>query len=130
MPLATSAIAAVLPVTDTDRAKEFYDRLDLPFLGKNDEGSLLYQLGGGAALLLLPREAGTQNPSTALTWEVPDVRAEITDLEGRGVRFEDYDLPGLKTVDHIAEMGGMRSAWFLDPDGNVLCLHEGGLRGE
>ncbi len=129
MPLATSAIAAALPVTDTDRAKEFYDRLDLPYLGKNEEGSLLYQLSGGAALLLLPRESGTQNSSTALTWEVSDVRAEIADLEGRGVRFEDYDLPGLKTVDHIAEMGGMRSAWFLDPDGNVLCVHEGGLQG-
>lgn len=130
MPLATSAIAALLPVTDTARAKEFYDKLDLPYLGTNDEGSLLYQLAGGAALLLLPREAGTQNPSTALTWEVPDVRAEIASLEGRGIRFEDYDLPGLKTVEHIAEMGGMRSAWFLDPDGNVLCLHEGGLRGD
>ena len=130
MPLATSAIAAVLPVTDTSRAKDFYDKLELSFLGTTEEGSLLYQLSGGAALMLLPREAGTQNPSTALTWEVPDVRAEIASLETRGVRFEDYDLPGLKTVEHIAEMGGTRSAWFLDPDGNVLGLHEGGLRGE
>ena len=123
MSLATSAVAALLPVADIDRAKGFYDRLDLPFLGTNDEGSLMYQLSG-ATLILLPRDAGTQNPSTALTWEVDDVGAEIADLEGRGVVFEDYDLPGLKTVDHIAEMGGEKAAWFKDPDGNVLCVHQ------
>jgi catechol 2,3-dioxygenase-like lactoylglutathione lyase family enzyme len=124
MSLATSAVTTLLPVADIDRAKGFYDRLDLPFLGTNDEGSLMYQLSGGATLMLLPREAGTQNPSTALTWQVDDVAAEIADLESRGVSFEDYDLPEFKTVDHIAEMGGTKSAWFLDPDGNVLCVHE------
>jgi catechol 2,3-dioxygenase-like lactoylglutathione lyase family enzyme len=127
MSLSTSSVSTLLPVADTDRAKGFYDKLDLPYLGKNEEGSLMYQLSGGAMLMLLPREAGTQNPSTALTWEVSDVRAEIADLEGRGVVFEDYDLPGLKTVDHIAEAAGTKAAWFLDPDGNVLCLHEGGM---
>jgi catechol 2,3-dioxygenase-like lactoylglutathione lyase family enzyme len=124
MSLATSAVTTLLPVADIDRAKGFYDRLDLPFLGTNDEGSLMYQLSGGATLMLLPREAGTQNPSTALTWQVDDVAAEIADLESRGVSFEDYDLPEFTTVDHIAEMGGTKSAWFLDPDGNVLCVHE------
>jgi catechol 2,3-dioxygenase-like lactoylglutathione lyase family enzyme len=124
MSLATSAVATLLPVADIDRAKDFYDRLDLPFLGTNDEGSLMYQLSGGTTLMLLPREAGTQNPSTALTWQVDDVAAEVTDLESRGVTFEDYDLPDFKTIDHIAELGGTRSAWFLDPDGNVLCVHQ------
>jgi len=47
----------------------------------------------------------------------------MAELEARGVTFEDYDMPGLKTVNHIAEMGADRAAWFLDPDGNVLCLH-------
>ena len=124
MSLATSAVAALLPVADIDRAKGFYDRLDLPFLGTNDEGSLMYQLSGGTTLILLPREAGTQNPSTALTWEVGDVAAELADLEARGVVFEDYDLPDFKTVDHIADLGGEKAAWFLDPDGNVLCIHQ------
>ena len=124
MSLATSAVATLLPVADIDRAKGFYDRLDLPFLGTNDEGSLMYQLSGGATLMLLPREAGTQNPSTALTWQVDDVAAEVADLQSRGVAFEDYDLPELKTVDHIADVGGDRAAWFLDPDGNVLCVHQ------
>lgn len=125
MSLATSSIATMLPVTDTGRAREFYDRLGLPFQGTNDEGSLLYGLAGGMVLMLLPREAGTQNPSTALSWEVPDVAAEVRDLEARGVVFDDYDLPGLTTVDHIAVTGDERAAWFRDPDGNVLCVHEG-----
>ncbi|WP_270889135.1 VOC family protein [Pedococcus sp. 5OH_020] len=125
MSLASSAVSTLLPVTDTGRAKEFYsDRLGLPFQGTNGEGSLMYELSGGTTLMLLPREAGTQNPSTALTWEVADLRSEISELEGRGVVFEDYDVPGLKTVDHIAEMDGERAAWFLDPDRNVLCIHE------
>ena len=130
MALATSSVTTALPVTDTGRAKEFYsDRLGLAFRETNAEGSLLYDLGGGASLMLLPREAGTQNPSTALTWEVDDVVAEVVDLESRGVRFEDYDQPGLTTVDHVAEMEGERAAWFLDPDGNVLCIHDSSGRG-
>lgn len=125
MSLSTSTVATMLPVTDTDRAKEFYsDRLGLPFKGTDSEGGLMYQLSGGTMLVLLPREAGTQNPSTALSWDVADVRAEVAELEGKGVVFEDYDLPGIKTVDHIAEMGGEKAAWFMDPDHNVLCVHE------
>lgn len=126
MSLTTSSVSTMLPVTDVGRAREFYDRLGLPFHGTNAEGSLVYGLAGGGTLVLLPREAGTQNPNTALSWQVDDVRAEIDDLESRGVAFEDYDLPGLTTIDHVAELGGSRSAWFLDPDGNVLCVHEGG----
>ena len=126
MSLTTSSVSTMLPVTDTGRAQEFYDRLGLPYRGTNEEGSLMYELAGGAMLVLLQREAGSQNPSTALAWEVDDVRAEVDALEAKGITFEDYDLPGLKTVDHIAEMGDARSAWFLDPDGNVLCVHEGG----
>jgi hypothetical protein len=49
---------------------------------------------------------------------------EISSLEGRGVRFEDYDLPELKTVDHVCDLGSELAAWFKDPDGNVLCLHQ------
>ena len=124
MSLARSAVTALLPVTDTARAKELYDRLGLPYEGTNGEVGLMYLLSGGSRLILLPREAGTQNPSTALTWEVADLAAEVKDLQSRGVSFEDYDLPDLRTVEHIAEMGGERAAWFLDPDGNVLCLHE------
>jgi catechol 2,3-dioxygenase-like lactoylglutathione lyase family enzyme len=126
MSLTTSTIATMLPVTDTDRAKEFYaDRLGLPFEGSNSMGELRFGLAHGDSLVLLPREAGSQSKSTAVSWEVGDVEKEMAELEARGVTFEDYDLPGLKTVNHIAEMDGDKAAWFLDPDGNVLCIHQG-----
>jgi catechol 2,3-dioxygenase-like lactoylglutathione lyase family enzyme len=126
MSLTTSTIATMLPVTDTDRAKEFYaDRLGLPFEGSNSMGEMRFGLAHGDSLVLLPREAGSQSKSTAVSWEVGDVEKEMAELEARGVTFEDYDLPGLKTVNHIAEMDGDKAAWFLDPDGNVLCIHQG-----
>lgn len=49
----------------------------------------------------------------------------VAELQARGVRFEDYDMPDLKTVDHIATMGSSKAAWFTDTEGNILCLHEG-----
>ena len=64
-----------------------------------------------------------------MSWAVDDVEQEVKDLENRGVVFEDYDFPEFKTVDHIATMGEFKSAWFLDPDGNVLCVHSGCLSG-
>lgn len=56
---------------------------------------------------------------------VPASAAEHAEtLEGRGVTFEDYDMPGLKTVGHVCEFGTEKAAWFNDPDGNVLCIHQ------
>ena len=126
MSLATSAVAVMLPVEDVDRAKKFYvENLGLKYTATNAEGAAMFELGGGTPLLLLPRPGGKRSDSTALTWEVDDLEAEIRELEGRGVVFEDYDVPGLKTVDHIATMEGEKAAWFIDPSGNVLCLHTG-----
>ena len=125
MSLTTSTIATMLPVTDTARAKEFYaDRLGLPFEGENPMGELQFRLGGGSMLVLLPRDAGSQSKSTAVSWEVADVETEMAELEARGVTFEDYDMPGLKTVGHVCVLGAEKAAWFLDTEGNILCLHE------
>ena len=53
---------------------------------------------------------------------VADVEAAVAELRDKGVRFEEYDLPGLKTVNGIAELGGTRGAWFKDPEGNILSM--------
>jgi catechol 2,3-dioxygenase-like lactoylglutathione lyase family enzyme len=127
MSLNNSTVAMMLPVSDPDRAQKFYsDRLGLPYEGTDPEGSPMYRLAGGSQLGLLVRPDQKPLGSTALTFEVGNVEQEIADLEGRGVTFEDYDLPGLKTENHIATMGDHKAAWFLDPDGNVLCLHQPG----
>jgi len=125
MSLAHRAVAMMLPVTDVDRARSFYDEsLGLDYTGTNDEGSAMFALDGGTTLVLLPRPDSRPSESTAMSFEVDDVSSEISALEGRGVTFEDYDLPDFKTVDHVCEFGDERAAWFKDPDGNVLCLHQ------
>ena len=125
MSLAHSTVAMMLPVTDVDRARTFYtESLGLDYAGTNDEGSAMYALDGGTQLVLLPRPDARPSESTAMSFDVDDITAEIGELEGRGVTFEDYDLPDLKTVDHVCDMGSEKAAWFKDPDGNVLCLHQ------
>ena len=125
MPLAKRTVAMMLPVPDVDRARSFYaESLGLDYTGTNDEGSAMFALDGGATLMLLPRPGATPSESTAMSFEVDDIAAEITELEQHGVVFEDYDLPELTTVDHIAVMGSEKAAWFKDPDGHVLCLHQ------
>jgi catechol 2,3-dioxygenase-like lactoylglutathione lyase family enzyme len=128
MSLADTSVAVMLPISDPDRAQKFYtDQLGLPFQGKNPMGELMFRLSGGTELVLLPRPDEKPHSSTAMSFEVSDITREIEDLESRGVRFEDYDMPGLKTEDHhIATMGDERAAWFLDPDGNVICVHQTG----
>ena len=125
MSLATRAVTVMLPVDDVDRAKKFYvESLELSYTGTNDEGSAIFELAGGTTLMLLPRPGGKRSEATAISWEADDVEAAVNELQGKGVAFEDYDFPGLKTVDHIATMEGEKAAWFKDPDGNVLCVHQ------
>ena len=125
MSLTKRTVALMLPVTDVDRARTFYtDTLGLDFVGTNDEGSAMYDLAGGASIVLLPRPDSRPSASTAMSFEIDDIAKEIGELEERGVVFEDYDMPDLTTVDHVAVMGAEKAAWFKDPDGNVLCLHQ------
>ena len=126
MSLNDSSVAMMLPISDPDRAQKFYtDKLGLPYEGTNDEKSLMYRLSSGTELVLLFRPDEKPLGSTALSFEVRGIEDEIATLEAKGVEFEDYDLPDLKTEHHIASMGNEKAAWFRDPDGNVLCLHEG-----
>jgi len=55
---------------------------------------------------------------------VTDIGAAVRELKQNGVQFEDYDLPGLKTTDHVCVLGSEKAAWFKDTEGNILCLHE------
>ena len=59
-----------------------------------------------------------------MKFEVPDAAAAVASLAARGVVFEDYDLPGLKTVDKVCILGSEKAAWFKDTEGNILCIHE------
>jgi len=125
MSLAGSVTTTILPVTDGQRARTFYSEcLGLPFRGADADGKLLFGLAGGAALALIEKPAGAQAQHTAISFEVSDIAVAIAELIGRGVTFQSYDLPGLHTEDHVCVLGSEKAAWFLDPDGNILCLHE------
>ncbi|MEV4598784.1 VOC family protein [Amycolatopsis sp. NPDC049253] len=122
--LTDSTITTMLPVSDATRAARFYaDSLGLAPVNTGEDGTQYFAAGAGTIGLRLMPE-GAQSPNTALSFEVVDLPAEMTLLERRGVQFQDVDVEGLKTVDHVAQVGQERAAWFSDSEGNVLCLHE------
>ena len=123
--ISNAQLTPILPVVDVARATGFYrDRLGLKDLGDEPSGNHLLQTGAGATIELMTAELGAQSSHTVLTFEVEDITNEIKDLESRGVSFLDYDLPDLKTTDHVCVMGSEKAAWFADTEGNILCLHE------
>ncbi|MCG2593450.1 VOC family protein [Ramlibacter sp. XY19] len=126
MQLSQARVTTMLPVKDMDRARAFYEgKLGFrPDGGPRVDGRYQYVLADGATIALIPREGGTKAEHTALSFQVRDIRDGIRTLEQAGVVFEDYDLPGLKTVEHVCVLGSEKAAWFRDTEGNYLCLHE------
>lgn len=123
--LRSAPVTTILPVVDMRRARDFYENtLGLIAQGLGPDGKFLYVCGGGVTLALFQRESGTKADHTALSFEVKDIEATIKALETKGVVFADYDLPGLKTVDHVCVLGAEKAAWFNDTEGNILCTHE------
>jgi catechol 2,3-dioxygenase-like lactoylglutathione lyase family enzyme len=122
--LSECSVTTILPVRDMPRARAFYEgKLGFKPEGPKPDGKFVYR-AGGALIALFPKEDGTKADHTALSFEVPDIEAGVSELERAGVVFEDYDLPGLKTVNHICVLGSEKAAWFKDTEGNYLCLHE------
>ena len=123
--LGNAPITTMLPVMELQRAREFYEqKLGLTPEGLLPDGNFVYSVGG-THLALFPRPGGTKADHTAVSFEVPDIVEAVDALERNGVTFEDYDLPDLKTVDHICVIGAEKAAWFKDTEGNYLCIHEG-----
>ncbi len=120
----SAQVTCMLPVKDLARAREFYERgLGLQAGGLKPDGKFVYRCGG-TELALFPKPEGTKAEHTAISFRVDDIAAAVPELKARGVRFADYDLPGLKTVEHVCVLGAEKAAWFEDTEGNILCLHE------
>lgn len=122
--LKRSRIVPYIPVADVARARKFYeDKIGLT-PGKTYAGGVIYECGGGSWVFMYPTPgAGTSKASTAF-WQVDDLDAEVAELRARGVTFEEYDMPNLKTVNGIATGGGARTAWFKDSEGNILAISQ------
>ena len=125
MMLANAPVTTILPVMDMKRARDFYEnKLGLKPGGMKPDGKFVYTCGGGAVIALFPKETGSKADHTAISFQVSDIEATIKALKAVGVVFEDYDLPGLKTVNHMCVLGAEKTAWFKDTEGNFLCIHE------
>lgn len=123
--LTDAPVTTMLPVKDLNRARDFYEnKLGLKPLGLRQDGKFQFAGGSGGIIALFPKDGGTKADHTAVSFQVRNVEEAIKELEQRGVVFEDYDFPGLKTVNHVCVLGSEKAAWFKDTEGNYLCLHE------
>lgn len=112
---------ATIPAKDLEGTRRFYeDTLGLTVERETPAG-ISYRTGDTGLDLYPTQYAGTAQ-HTLGGFAVEDVHAAVADLRAKGVVFEEYDFPGLKTVDGIAELGGEKGAWFKDPEGNILAL--------
>jgi predicted enzyme related to lactoylglutathione lyase len=120
--LQESPLYAYIPAMDVPRAREFYEH-KLGFKPKElVSGGVVYEFGEHTACFLYPTpNAGTSKASQAF-WQVDDVEREVAELKKRGVEFEEYNMPGMKTENGIASAGGAKAAWFKDTEGNTLAI--------
>jgi len=111
---------ATLPAADLARARAFYeDTLGLTVVEESTAGIFLEQ-GDGTRFFVFPTQGAASGAHTQMTFRVADIETEVADLRSRGVEFLEYDFPGLKTVNGIADAGDARLAWFNDTEGNLL----------
>jgi catechol 2,3-dioxygenase-like lactoylglutathione lyase family enzyme len=127
--LADAQVGTRLPVKDLARARRFYSEKVGLEPSEQRPGGLLYRCGTGS-FALFESSGAAAGTHTQMSWEVADIAATVAALRKRGVVFEEYDLPGLKTVDGIATIQGNypskgvgeRGAWFRDTEGNLLSI--------
>jgi catechol-2,3-dioxygenase len=122
--LAEHPIDVMLTAPDLDAVRRFYgERVGLEVLIESDD-FMTFKCGGGSRLVVTGTSAPSTEQTTKASWRVDDVAAEVAELRARGVEVVDYDEPGLRTVDGVADVGFALSAWFVDPGGNTIGLLE------
>ena len=120
--LSEHPILPYIPVSDVKRARKFYEeKIGLVPEEESPEG-VFYRCGNGSRVFLYKSAHAGTNKASCAFWAVHDVEAEVAELRSRGVVFEEYDLPGLKTKHGIATGGGAKTAWFKDTEGNIMAL--------
>lgn len=125
--LRDAPIMAIVPAADIEKARVFYeDTLGLERVEVSTPGNdLMFESGDGTRLYVYEREAGSKADHTVAGWIVQDVEETVEHLLKKGVAFEHYDMPRLKTDERgVAELGDARAAWFKDPEGNILSITE------
>ena len=120
--LQNAPMYAYIPVKDVPRARKFYEEKVGLKPKQERAGGLLYEFGKHTVCFMYPTpNAGTSSASQAF-WSVEDLEREVAELKKRGVTFEEYDFPGMKTRDGIFEAEDTKAAWFKDSEGNIMAL--------
>jgi catechol 2,3-dioxygenase-like lactoylglutathione lyase family enzyme len=117
-------IDVVLLATDLETSKAFYaGKLGLEIISES-EYEITYKCGGDSRLAVTKSTTGTADEQTQAGWRVTDLDAELAELRSRGVEIQEYDMPELKTVDGVVDLGFARMAWIVDPHRNALAILE------
>lgn len=122
--LSDIALHPTIPAVDINRARKFYEnKLGLKVVKTDPSPGITFKAGEGTTLYVFQRGA-TKADHTVVSFTVEDVEAQVSELKGKGIVFEDVELPdmGMKTVNGVATMGDMKAAWFKDTEGNILAV--------
>ncbi len=119
--LGTYPIYVQIPAADLERARSFYEGLGAQLV--RDMGDVgLVMSSGGYEFGIYPSQSAGQAAHTLASWLVDDLDSVMAALRERGVEFEEYDLPNVRTVQGVADLGPARGAWFRDSEGNILAV--------
>jgi predicted enzyme related to lactoylglutathione lyase len=121
--LRNAPILAYIPALNITRARKFYEEIVGLQAKEEYAGGVVYECGGAGVFMYPTLNAGTSKASQAF-WQVNDVEAEVAELKTRGVKFEEYDMPGVTMKDSIMTGGGAKTAWFKDTEGNILAISQ------
>ncbi|MDP9295492.1 MAG: VOC family protein [Actinomycetota bacterium] len=123
--LRDNSVAPTIPAKDLERARVFYrDTLELPIEDERADG-IVFTCGDGTRLFVYPTEYAGTAKNTAAAFRVKDAPQEVKELKAKGVKFLEYDSGPIKTTDSIAEIAGLKGAWFTDTEGNIIAVFEG-----
>jgi catechol 2,3-dioxygenase-like lactoylglutathione lyase family enzyme len=128
--LSDAPVCPTIAVSDMARARKFYGEtlgLKVKESPMPEDSGVLYECGKGSVIMVYPSGSAGTNQATYAGFSVKDLDACMKELRDKGVMFEDYDFPGLKTENGVATYGDNegKSCWFKDPDGNILAIDEG-----
>lgn len=125
--LTNSPIRPTIPVVDLNRAKRFYETTlglkPVPENNNTTSGIAIFECGN-STLIELYQRGPSKADHTVATFEVSNIEEEVNMLRGKGVNFEEYNMPEIKTQNGIATQGSVKAAWFKDSEGNILCIHQ------
>jgi len=113
-------VHAIIPTPDVERLRRFYEDV-LGLVPEAERPAAIFYRAGSGTRFALSRSGGRASGThTQMAFMVDDLAAEVAELSERGVVFEEYQTP--KTVAGIARLPAGRTAWFKDPDGNLIGL--------